>query len=62
MFSRIQGGSPQSTKTLKDDYMDKILSRGTDPLGLKENPFLKKLLAQPDNKWAIRSGYKHVLQ
>ena len=42
--------------------MDKILSRGTDPLGLKENLFLKELLEQPDIKWAIRSGYKHILQ
>jgi hypothetical protein len=51
----------QSTQKEKFDYMSSILSRNTQPLGLKENVSLRKLLNQPSIKWAMRSGGRHIL-
>lgn len=48
-------------KKPKYDYMSTFLSRSTNPLGLKEDLMLKKLLLQPRAKWAIRAGVKHIL-
>ena len=55
--------SPQEipVKKPKYDYMSTFLSRSTNPLGLKEDQMLKKLLRQPRAKWAIRAGVKHIL-
>jgi len=48
-------------KKPKYDYMSTFLSRNTNPLGLREDPSLKKLLKQPNIKWAMRAGKKHLL-
>lgn len=48
-------------KKPKYDYMSRFLSRNTKPLGLKEDLALKRLLNQPNIKWAIRAGKKHIL-
>ncbi|MCP2620091.1 hypothetical protein NLC35_02460 [Candidatus Aminicenantes bacterium AC-334-K16] len=48
-------------KQQNTDYMSKVLNRNWRPLGLLENPELKKYLAQPDIFWAIRSGERHIL-
>jgi hypothetical protein len=53
--------SPQEVQKPKYDYMSGILSRSTQPLGLKENPAMKKLLDQGPVMWAIRAGSRHVL-
>lgn len=53
--------SPQEEKKTKTDYMSTILSRNTEPLGLKENPELQALLEQPSIKWAVRSGRRQIL-
>jgi hypothetical protein len=55
------GETPQSTQKEKFDYMSSILSRNTQPLGLKENVALRKLLNQSSIKWAMRSGGRHIL-
>jgi len=52
---------PQRVKKPKYDYMSTFLSRNTKPLGLKENPVLKKYMNQPTIKWAIRAGERHIL-
>lgn len=52
---------PQTVKKPEFDYMSTILSRNTKPLGLKENPVLKKFLSQSLIKWAVRSEEKHIL-
>jgi hypothetical protein len=52
---------PQNTQKEKFDYMSSILSRNTQPLGLKENVTLRKLLNQTSIKWAMRSGGRHIL-
>lgn len=43
------------------DYMDRLMERDTEPLGLKENKPLNQLLGQPQIKWVIRSEQRHVL-
>lgn len=56
-----QDQETQDAKKLKYDYMSTFLSRDTNPLGLKENVALKKLLDQSSIKWAIRSSRRHIL-
>jgi hypothetical protein len=53
--------SPQEEQKSKNDYMSTLLSRNTEPLGLKENPELQKLMDQPSVKWAVRSGRRQIL-
>jgi hypothetical protein len=65
-FSRLwasSGGqaSPQEVQKPKNDYMSRFFSRSTQPLGLKEDPVLKKLLGQGAVKWSVRAGSRHVL-
>lgn len=62
-ISRSTGFHPQNVqdKKPKYDYMSTFLNRSTNPLGLKIDPELEKLLKQPGIKWAIRAGSKHVL-
>jgi len=55
------GQDAQDTKKQKYDYMSTFLSRDTNPLGLKENVALKKLLDQSSIRWAIRSSRRHIL-
>jgi hypothetical protein len=52
---------PQEVQKPKYDYMSTFLSRSTQPLGLKEDPTVKKLLGQGAVKWAIRAGSRHLL-
>ncbi|MBN1225112.1 MAG: hypothetical protein JXB23_17820 [Candidatus Aminicenantes bacterium] len=60
-FPFVTKPDPQSSKKPKYDYMSTFLSRNTQPLGLKENIALKKLLEQSSIKWAIRSSKRHIL-
>ena len=53
--------APQEAQKPKYDYMSGVLSRSTQPLGLKENPGMKEMLAQGPVRWAIRAGSHHVL-
>ncbi|MGA2532585.1 MAG: hypothetical protein ABSG19_06055 [Candidatus Aminicenantales bacterium] len=53
--------SPQEAQKPKYDYMSGVLSRSTQPLGLKENPGMKEMLAQGPVRWALRAGRRHVL-
>jgi hypothetical protein len=53
--------APQEIQKPKYDYMSTFLSRSTQPLGLKEDPTVKKLLDQGAVKWAIRAGSRHAL-
>jgi len=52
---------PQEVPKPKLDYMSTFLSRTTAPLGLKEDQESLKLLRQSKAKWAVRAGYKHIL-
>ena len=54
-------GPLQDTRRPQDDYLNALLSRNAEPLGLKENPELEKLLRQAGVKWAVRSNRKHIL-
>lgn len=56
-----QDAGSQEIQKPKYDYMSTFLSRSTRPLGLKEDPALRKLLNQGAVKWAIRAGSRHVL-
>jgi len=62
-FFLLAAAAPQErpAKKPKWDYMSTFLSRNTAPLGLKENPLLKKMLRQSRTRWAIRSGFRHIL-
>ncbi len=48
-------------KKPKSDYMSTLLSRNTNPLGLREDQMTKKLLQQGRVKWAVRAGARHIL-
>jgi hypothetical protein len=54
-------GPFQDTRRPQYDYLNALLSRNADPLGLKENPELLLLLRQAGVKWAVRSNRKHIL-
>jgi hypothetical protein len=56
-----QESGSQEVQKPKYDYMSNFLSRSTRPLGLKEDPALRKLLHQGAVKWAIRAGSRQVL-
>jgi hypothetical protein len=43
------------------DYMTTLLERNPEPLGLKENPVLRRYLSQPPISWAIRAKKGHIL-
>jgi hypothetical protein len=58
---KIDNLSPQSVKKPEFDYMSSILSRNTNPLGLKDNLPLRRFLNQSSIKWAFRAGGKHIL-
>lgn len=63
ILSRSTASQPQNVpdKKPKYDYMSTLLNRNTNPLGLKIDPELEKLLQKPGIKWAIRAGIKHIL-
>jgi hypothetical protein len=62
-FSKNSAPALQTTPAKKPnyDYMSTFLSRNTNPLGLKEDLTLKKLLKQSSAKWAARAGKRHIL-
>jgi hypothetical protein len=55
------GQTSQQVQPPKYDYMSGFRQSSTRPLGLKENPALKKMLDEGSVKWAIRAGFRHVL-
>ena len=60
LIGRTRAAPPES-HLIQDDYMSALLARNAEPLGLRENPELQRLLSQPSIKWAVRSNRKHVL-
>ncbi len=60
-FVPLNGIPSQQTRRTQDEYLSTLLSRNTDPVGLKENPELQRLLRQPAVKWAVRSTRRHIL-
>jgi hypothetical protein len=48
-------------KEKETDYMTTLLERNPEPLGLKENPVLRRYLSQPPISWAIRAEKGHIL-
>jgi len=52
---------PREVQKPSYDYMDGFLSRSTRPLGLKDDPAVRRMLGQGPVAWAIRSGSRHVL-
>jgi hypothetical protein len=56
-----QDPPPQEIQKPRYDYMSTFLSRSTRPLGLKEDPTAREILAQGVVKWAIRAGSRHIL-
>lgn len=43
------------------DYMSTFLSRSTNPLGIKEDPAVRRMIGQGPVPWAIRAGSRHIL-
>lgn len=62
-LSKNSAPEPQTAAAKKPnyDYMSTFLSRNTNPLGLKEDLTLKKLLKQSSAKWSARAGKRHIL-
>jgi hypothetical protein len=52
---------PREVQKPTYDYMSGLLSRSTNPLGLKDNPAVRRMLGQGPVAWALRSGSRHVL-
>jgi hypothetical protein len=52
---------PREVQKPSYDYMSGFLSRSTRPLGLKEDPSVRRMLGQGPVAWAIRAGARHVL-
>jgi hypothetical protein len=52
---------PQEVRKPSYDYMGSFLSRSTRPLGLKEDPAVRRMLGQGSVPWAIRAGSRHIL-
>lgn len=69
IFSSVRGPGPewavqvesQQNQQTEKDYMNNLLSRDTNPLWLKDNPVLRRYLAEPAVKWAVRSARIHIL-
>ncbi len=53
--------APQEAQKPNYDYMSNFRSRSTRPLGLKEDPALKKMLEQGAVRWAIRAGARQIM-
>ena len=52
---------PQEVQKPSYDYMSTFLSRSTRPLGLREDPAVRRMLGQGSVPWAIRAGSRHIL-
>ena len=53
--------APQETQKPNYDYMSTFRSRSTRPLGLKEDPALRRMLEQGAVRWAVRAGARQVM-
>jgi hypothetical protein len=53
--------APQEAQKPNYDYMNNFRSRSTRPLGLKEDPALKRMLEQGPVRWAVRAGARQIL-
>jgi hypothetical protein len=51
---------PQGVQKPNYDYMSTFF-RSTRPLGLKEDPAVRRMLGQGSVPWAIRAGTRHIL-
>ncbi len=60
-FSAENPRTDLQTENPPKDYMNKLMRRNTDPLGLKESRALSQFLAEPQIKWVIRSEQRHIL-
>jgi len=56
-----QDPPPQDVQKSSYDYMSNYLSKSTRPLGLKEDPAVRRMLGQGSVPWAIRAGSRHIL-
>lgn len=56
-----QETTPQEVQKPKNDYMSNFYTRSTQPLGLKENPAARQMMAQGAVKWSVRAGSRHIL-
>lgn len=52
---------PQDVQKPKYDYMSTFPSQNTRPLGLREDPAVRRMLGQGSVLWAIRAGSRHIL-
>jgi hypothetical protein len=52
---------PQEVQKPRYDYMSTFLSRSTNPLGIKEDPAVRRMIGQGSVPWAIRAGSRHIL-
>lgn len=59
--STSQETPPREYQKPSNDYMNGFLSRSTHPLGLKDDPAVRRMLNQGPMAWAVRSGSRHVL-
>ena len=59
--SREAQAPPQETQKPNYDYMSTFRSRSTRPLGLKEDPAMKRMLEQGTVRWAVRAGARQVM-
>ncbi len=60
-FSAENDRPDLQTENPPKDYMNKLMRRSTDPLGLKESKALSQFLGEPQIKWVIRSEHRHIL-
>lgn len=51
---------PQDVQKPSYDYMSTMF-RSTSPLGLREDPAVRRMLGQGSVPWAIRAGSRHIL-
>jgi len=51
----------QEVQKPKYDYMSTFLSRSTNPLGIKEDLAARRMLNQGPVPWAVRAGWRHIL-
>jgi hypothetical protein len=56
-----QEAPPQKVRQPSYDYMSSFMSNRTNPLGLKEDRVVRRMLGQGSVPWAIRAGSRHIL-
>lgn len=53
--------APQEAAKPNYDYMSTFRSKSTLPLGLKEDPAMKRMLEQGAARWSVRAGARQIL-